>query len=417
MSYDYQSQKETFKIVSRLTSGRFKTEENLLKALIRDVVAEEKFDIIGGRLWKLDAVDKSYSLKYQVGKIKQIEIGYSLKIQDQPILDKLHKERTLLNYETDEYLQQKGIKLYSVIGVGEIVRSGGGRYYEYVIGFNAEEILQTFYDTLNIIAGVATMALKTLAVKKEQKKIRRDLIRASEIQNGLLPEHKTTFMDYDIYGVCRPDQSVGGDYFDFIRNADDLDERLGIVITDAAGHGLPAAIQSLFVSGAVKMAMSFSTRISHLFHRLNRLIFDTLFYERFVTMFYCELTKTSNRLGLYASAGHTPAILYSPSKDRFEYLNPTGGFLGVIKDQRYQVENFIMRPGDVLLIYTDGIDEAQDSDGVRFGNERLEVLINSNADRTAEHIALKILEAVEKFADEDVHSDDKTLVVVKRKPE
>jgi sigma-B regulation protein RsbU (phosphoserine phosphatase) len=408
------NQREIYKLVEKITTGNFDNEIDFLKHLVCEIVNNEQFEIIGGRIWEANISDNTYILRFQHGNVQKIPDNYAVKIEDQPILRELAEKRTTLNREIDPLLIEKGIVIYSVTGVGEIIKTQKGKFFKYVLGFNANEILQSFYEVLSVISSFATITIRSLSSQEQQKKFQRDISKASEIQRSLLPEHYLEFQDYKIYGVCIPDSEVGGDYFDYLKSNDDEEERIGIVISDAASKGLPAAIQALFVSGAMRMAQAFTPKISTLFSRLNTLIYETFPYERFVTLFYCELTLTSNRLVLYANAGHCAPIYYRRDKDSHEFLEPTGGLLGIVKNQKFNVENIIMRPGDILAIYTDGISEAIDANGNFFGEERLVQLIRKYKDIDAKSIALHIIEEVQKFATGKEYTDDRTLVVIKR---
>ena len=415
--YDTLNQRDVYKLVERITEGVFTNELDFLKVLIQEVVEHEEFKIIGGRLWGLDGENKVYRLLYQFGNLQKIPDDHTLKIIEQPILRELHEKRTTLNYEDDPVLKESGIVVYSITGVGEIFKYPDGKYFKYILAFNAPEILQSFYETLSIISSVATVTIRGLSMEVEQKRMSRDLIKASEIQRNLLPEHYVEFHDYKIYGVCIPDSDIGGDYFDYLMNADDEEERIGIVVSDAASKGLPAAIQALFVSGAIRMAQAFNPKISTLFSRLNTLIYDAFPYERFVTLFYCELSLTSNRLVVYANAGHCSPIYYRREKDSVTMLEPTGGLLGIVRNQKFSVENIIMRPGDLMVLYTDGITEAHNKLNVFYGEERLIQKIREYRDLPPKEIAMLIIVDVQKFSVGSEYTDDRTLIVVKRDEE
>lgn len=408
------SQRDTYKIVERFASGKFKSELTFLKALVNELVEHNEFEISGGRIWELNPTEKCYVLRYQTGDLDKIPNGYKLAIADYPVLNDLIHTRTSLHKETDDFLINKGITIYSVTAVGEIIKIGSNQYYKYVLGFNAEHILQSFFEILSVVSSVASVKLRDLNYIEEQKKIRRDIIKASEIQRNLLPQHFLSFHDFEIFGVCIPDSDVGGDYFDYLKNMNDEEERIGIVISDAASKGLPAAIQSLFVSGAIRMGQSFSPKVSALISRLNTLIYDTFPYERFVTLFYCELTLSSNRLVLYANAGHCAPIHYRSEVDDFRFLQPTGGLLGIIRNQTFNVENIRLKPNDILVLYTDGISEAMDKSGSLYGEKRICDLIKLHKDRSAREIAYLIIEDSQIFSAESEYSDDKTIVVIKR---
>lgn len=417
MHPSYTHQRDTFKLVEKLASKDFPNPIALLKSLVKDIVSYKEFEITGGRIWELDPSNKTYNLIYQVGNVKKIPTGYSIPINEHPILSKLVKQGTVLNTETDKLLRKKGITTYSLTGVGEIVKVKSQRYYKYALGFNAPEILQSFYETLNIINSVANIALKNLSTLTKQKKIQKDILKASEIQNSLLPDNQYNFHDYNLYGKCKPTSFVGGDYFDYIYHSIEEEERLIVLVSDAATHGLPAAIQSLFLSGAIRLGSMFSLTMSKFLNKLNTLVFEKFPYERFVTLFYCQLTLSSNRLVLYSNAGHCPPIHYRPSTDTFQTLDSTGGFLGLMENQKFGVENIRMHKDDILLLYTDGITEARNIEDELFGEERLKEIIKINHGSSPKAITKKIFDAVNKFTKNSNFEDDQTVVVIKRDKE
>ena len=414
MYSNYIQQRQNFKLVEKIVSGNFKTELDLLTSLVKELVDTKDFEINGGRIWELNPDNKSYTLKFQYGNVEKIPDEYTILIADQPALSELIKKRVVLKKETDTLLQEKGIQLYSMTGLGQIRKTPAGKFYHWVLAFNASEIKQSFFDELNIISSVTSAALRNLSSLIESEKIRKDIVTASEIQRNLLPDHHYKFHDFDIFGVCIPDSEVGGDYFDFIESTEKEEEKLSIIISDAASKGLPAAIQALFVSGAIKMGMGFAPRMSELISRLNTLVYNAFPYERFVTLFYCELTLSRNRLVLYCNAGHSEPIHYRPNTDEFTLLEPTGGLLGIMQEQKFSVENKTMQVGDVLVLYTDGITEALNTKRELFGAERLKQLIKKYHKKSSKEIAYYILEEVTKFTANSEYSDDRTLVVVKR---
>jgi sigma-B regulation protein RsbU (phosphoserine phosphatase) len=304
--------------------------------------------------------------------------------------------------------------MYAVAGVGSVLKIQNSSCYQYILGFHAPKFRTKFIDTVGIISSSVTLHLWQIENRRSQIEITKELNKASEIQRGLLPENQISFQGYDIYGVSEPAHIVGGDYFDYVKPAAGYEERLGIIVSDAASKGLSAAVQALFVSGAIRMAMGFHTKISSLVARLNTLIHATFPYERFVTMFYCELLSSENGLVLYANAGHFPPIHYSFESQVFSDLQPTGGILGVIPGQHFQVENINMRIGDVLVISTDGITEAQNSDGEFIRDEQIKDVIRNSVDKSAREIAETLLRETEVFSQGSTYSDDKTLVVIKR---
>lgn len=415
-SEGFNNQRRTYRLVEKLVSGRYKNPITLLKRLVKDIVNLDDFEITGGRVWELIPDDMAYELRMQYGNVQRIPEKYRIYIQDQPFLADLVYEKTLLKQESDSVLKSKGIDLYSVTGVGPIIKTRGGRFYRYLLGFNAPEIKQSFAETLTIISSVANIAIKNIFEASERKKIRYDLGEAAKIQRNLFPEHQKIFYDFDIFGVCVPHSEVGGDYFDYLSGSDSEDERLGIVVSDASSKGMPAAIQALFVSGAIRMGMSYSTRMSDLISRLNKLLVKTFSNERFVSLFYCELTLSLNRLVLYVNAGHPSPIHYRPEHDRVSRLEPTGSLLGILPKQKFRVENIRMHVGDILVIFTDGVIEAMDLNHNMYGEKRLIEIIRRNKNASAKELTYIILDDVYKYQSNTENGDDKTIVVVKRAP-
>jgi len=416
----YHDQKKIYDILDELSAKEYESEAELLKSAIQRVVDSSIFSITDGRFWILDTQQEEYKLHFQYGKNSDLPKDYAISINDSGAsssLLELSKRRSIIRKETDQKLIESGIEHYSLTGVGPTVKLKSKDYFIYVLGFNGDYLSSAFYDTISIISRVISISLRHLEDGREINKKNKDLAQAAKIQENLFPEHQKYFLDYDIYGLCIPDSDVGGDYFDYITSKDRLgDEHMGIVISDASSKGLPAAVQSLFVSGALKMGMAFSSRISNTMVQLNNLIHDAFPYERFVTMVYIELTKSSNRLLLYANAGHCPPIRYKIATDEIKLLHPTGGLLGVMADQKFDVDNTRMNEGDVLILYTDGISEAMDQNGNQFGLDRLSNLVKEHHNKTAKQICLQIINEVNSFSSDDSYIDDRTLIVVKRKP-
>ncbi len=409
-----QAQKRIYKLVEEIASQKFLDERTFLQNLVQQVVDSPEFQIVGGRIWELMPNDKTYRLLFQYGNVNKIPDNYIMNIDEQPILKELHIEKTKLQEETDEILKESGIFIYSATGVGEIVRTKWGRFYEYVLGFNAPEILQSFYDTLSIISTIASSRLHDFRLIQSHEKIREDVARAAEIQRNLLPDHSINFSDFEIYGICVPDSDVGGDFFDYIPSLETEENRLAVVIGDASSKGLTAAIQALFVSGALSMAHKFTPQISSLMYHLNNLVYETFPLERFLTTFYCEISESSNRLVLYANAGHTEPLYYRRESEKFKLLPSTGGILGLVPNQKFNIENIRMKVGDILVLLTDGVLESQNEKDEFFGYDRLKGLIQKYRDYSSKEIAMHILEEVQTFSARSKFNDDRTLIIIKR---
>ena len=405
--------RKLYRTIENLAAKSTANVEELLVSVIHAIIHYEDIKIKGGRLWKLNPKTNSYILVHQEGDIEKIRSDYQLKMKDNPMLLDLHKVRTFLAKETDLYLRKRGIVKYSATGVGDKVKVHGKSLYKYLLAFNTDNIDESFADTLNVISVSLTNVLKSRKIEQKAKQMERDLDKASEIQKSILPSHEIKFHHYDIYGVSLPDQIVGGDFFDYLQT-EDGEDRIGVVIGDAASKGLAAASQALYVSGALHMGFGFQTKMSTLISKINKLLNHVFQESNFVTLFYCELTNDKNGICIYTNAGHNNPILYRQETNSFESLETTGQILGPFPNNSYKTENILIHPGNVLLLYTDGVTEARNETGEMFEEHRLKNILRNHHTESPRKISQIILDELLNFEKPNPHSDDKTLVVIKR---
>jgi sigma-B regulation protein RsbU (phosphoserine phosphatase) len=407
------NQRRLYKTIESFVSHDFKSDAQLLKHVVNEIVKNENINIRGGRIWQYNPSDESYKLIHQIGIIDRIEAGYVLKVDDYPIFIQVGMHRSMLARETDRYLRKKGIVKYSATGVGERIACKRGLVYQYVLAFNSDELDQGLLGELNIISLAVTARLKGKQIEQKARLLERDIDKAREIQQSILPEPSLQFHNYELYGHSIPDRVVGGDFFDYLF-ADSERDRLSVVLGDAASKGFRAAAQALYVAGALRMGILYHTKISSLMARINSLVHSTFSEEQFVSMFYMELADDQKGLVLYSNAGHNNPLLYHARERRVEMLEATGQILGPFPGGRYRVENTHMALGDILVVYSDGITEATDTQGELYGERRLAELVEQLAEESAETICRKIVEDVQEYSQGSEDTDDMTVVVVKR---
>jgi len=407
------NQVKLYKLVETIASRKFSSEEELLKTVLDQIVENENVQFTGGRIWKLDEEKKSYSILYQTGHFKKLKPDFQIKINEYPIFDLIAKERTILGDETLETLRSKGIFKYSASGVGSKIKIDGKRYYEYLIALNSTEIDEQLRIHLNIIATALTSQIKQHRYSESASNLKADIDSARQLQKSILPEHELRFNDYELYGITNPAQIVGGDFFDYLEEGEE-NERLGIVIGDAASKGVGAAAEAMYISGAIRMASSFEIKITSLMRRMNQLVNKIFEDDKFATLFYGELSVHRKGLFLYANAGHNPPLFYKADKDKVEILTSTGPLLGPAPNAQYYVESINFSPGDVLLLFSDGVTDTTDSKFNHYGDERLLKIFTSINKLSAKEIVLNILDDVVKYSHNSSYSDDKTLVAIKK---
>ena len=249
---------------------------------------------------------------------------------------------------------------------------------------------------------------------REHEKTQRSLALARTIQQNLLPQQAPKLSRFDIVGCCRYCDETGGDYFDFIPLRDNEKEQLGIVLGDVTGHGVGAALLMASARGILRNASGhFNGNLPALMAEFNNQLSEATGDDKFITLFYGVLDDEKQSL-FWASGGHDPAIWYHQKEDTFEELPNTGALMGFLKDMTYeQAGPIVFEMGDILIVGTDGIWEAQNPAGQFYGKDKLRDLIKRHAKNSANHIASSIISSVGLFTAPDRPTDDVTLIVVK----
>ena len=242
--------------------------------------------------------------------------------------------------------------------------------------------------------------------------MRRSLSLAREVQQGLLPKKAPVVPNLDIAGKSIYCDETGGDYFDYIFLNHGEDARLAAVIADVSGHGVSAALLMTSVRALLRARAMNSGGPAEILSHLNRQITrDTEETGQFVTLFYLEVSPRSRSLG-WARAGHDPAYFYRAADDKFELLDAPGTALGIRADSIYSGKTGQARPGDIILLTTDGIFETRRVNDM-FGRERFMDIVRANHRSSAAGLRDVILGEVTDFRGSNLQEDDVTLVVFK----
>jgi len=233
-----------------------------------------------------------------------------------------------------------------------------------------------------------------------------EIAEALRIQKGFLPQQIPQIAGYRIAAAWQPARVVAGDYYDVL---DFGDGRAGICIADVAGKGMPAAMLMSNLQAAVRGLASPNISPDRLCERLNALVCRNIASDRFITLFYAQLDGPARRLR-YANAGHNLPIVvhHDGSCHRPE---AEGGVLGVFELQMYNMGVQDLASGDRVVLFTDGVTEACDSNEEEFGEKRLLQVLQQNARAAADELQGVILEAAQKHCSGN-WSDDATLIVI-----
>jgi len=242
----------------------------------------------------------------------------------------------------------------------------------------------------------------------EKKRLEGQLEVARQVQLELLPAKDPQLEGYDISAYNFPTEEVSGDYYDWVRIYDD---QIGLVIADVSGKGVPAALLMAFLRASLRAAthIGYSPHIS--MAKVNYLLWESIERNQFVTAFYGILDVTNKTL-TYTNAGHNPPILLKQNGD-VSFMNRGSVPLGMFRDTRYHDYYLTTEPGDLLLLYTDGVTEAQNEKEEEYGRDRLAQAVRSNHELGARDLITALHTEVVDWTGGRGATDDVTFFVIK----
>ncbi|MFZ1700546.1 MAG: GAF domain-containing SpoIIE family protein phosphatase [Pyrinomonadaceae bacterium] len=242
----------------------------------------------------------------------------------------------------------------------------------------------------------------------EKKRIQAQLEIAREVQLELLPSEDPTVEGFDISGYVFPTEEVSGDYYDWVKVFND---QIGIIVADAVGKGIPAALLMSFLRASLRSCVQIGYAPHIAFAKVNTLLYDSIEDNKFITAIYGILDST-NRTFVFSNAGHNPPLLITPDGE-YRYVEYGDLALGMFDDQHYH-QHFIRFPaGQVMVIYTDGITEAVNPSGDEYGQERLAKSVLNCIHLPAKKMVDHIRKDLADFAESKFLDDDGTLFIVK----
>ncbi len=273
--------------------------------------------------------------------------------------------------------------------------------------FNDEDL-----SLLTVMANIAAVRLENARlaeIEHAERIMQRDLTQAAEIQRGILPEKAPERPGLDLAGFNAPCRTVGGDYYGFVSYPGG---RVGLALGDVSGKGMSAALMVMAFEARLRVLAEDEDSAADVVARLNKITCENCPSNRFITFFFGILDPATGHLG-YANAGHNPPMIVR-SSGAVELLPGGGPVLGIVPVAPYKQEKARLAPGDLLVIYSDGITEATNTTEEEFGEERLAEVLRSRREEPAAAIVDAVTESLQQFTAGAPQADDITLVVAKR---
>ena len=235
----------------------------------------------------------------------------------------------------------------------------------------------------------------------------RDLVMAHEIMARLIPQKSPRIPGFEVASINIPAKIVGGDLLDYIVLPDD---HFGFLVADASGNGVPSALLMTGFRALFRGLIKIDINIRSVFRNANQQLVESTAAHQFVSAFYAALDATTGRL-IYVNGGHVPPLLLRVGQPERK-LDMGGPVLGVLAAASYHEDSVVLRPGDVLIFYSDGLSEAESPAGEAFGEEKIIQTVEKNRDQPAEVICAALRDESEEFVGSN-RRDDLTICVLK----
>jgi sigma-B regulation protein RsbU (phosphoserine phosphatase) len=304
-----------------------------------------------------------------------------------------------------------GALVIALTGVIRLFRGFGAVDVPFGVPFVQVALLVPVWadGTLALIVSLCLVNLLVLLEVADRLSLKGELEVARGIQLAMLPSGTYRVADIEICGVTRPANTVGGDFYDVLPLADG---RIIVTLGDVAGKGSPAALLMALLLAVLRTLVDEELDAPALVERLNVQICRHSPSSRFITLFYAVYDPATGAC-VYVNAGQNPPLLRR-ANGRFERLGGTGVALGMFEHSTFGAVNTTVEPGDMLVLYSDGITEAEDPAGQPFEESGLELVIERHAHSSAAEVSADVLVAVEQHAKQPRFTDDLTILVLKR---
>lgn len=274
-------------------------------------------------------------------------------------------------------------------------------------------------DDLELMTGItnqAALALENARLHEEtlkHQKLERELEIARDIQEQLLPANYPAIPGLDVAALCEPARQVGGDYYDFFEVGDG---RTALVLGDASGKGVPAAISVAMVRTAIRSRVRTQTDVDlgQMVAGLNSAFCHDRLRDNYITLCIMLYDPAQSTI-TYTNAGNVPPLLLRASGE-VQTLTAGGPLLAALEDATYEAEVVTLHPGDVVLVYSDGLTDTHNLRGEMFGPERLKKAMRHARELSARRISDYLMDSIARFRETREPFDDLTLVVAKAMP-
>ncbi|MGL4393589.1 MAG: PP2C family protein-serine/threonine phosphatase, partial [Fusobacteriaceae bacterium] len=276
-----------------------------------------------------------------------------------------------------------------------------------------DKLINIDEETISALVIQTSIAINNAQIYSDllvKERMSSELELASKIQKKIIPQELKTIFGLDIANYFEPAKEIGGDYYDYFVHEKEL---LYVTMADVSGKGVPAAFLMALARSILRTISTIRSLNPHQnLNALNKIIFDDISEDMFITMMHCRFDYKTKILS-YSNAGHHPIIIYRAKEDKIELHSVKGVAIGFIERYKYGEDEIKLDEGDIVLLYTDGVIEAENHEKKLFGVEKLKQIIYENKNSSSEIIKEKILKSISEFTEKKIQDDDITFVILK----
>jgi sigma-B regulation protein RsbU (phosphoserine phosphatase) len=337
--------------------------------------------------------------------------GWAVQFRQSLIIDDVHNDPRFLGELTEEYeFKSKNMICVplinhkdQIIGALQAINKLQGN------GFTSDDL--PLFQTLANHAAIAIENTLLQQQRLEKEVLDKELDVARKIQSGFWPKNIPEIENYQVTGYSRAAKSVGGDYFDYFEIPNS--ENWGFTVADVSGKGVPASLLMATMRASLRSHVENSHSVVKSMNLVNKIIFEDSPIDKFITAVYGVL-DTEKHTFRYVNAGHNNPYLVCPEKKEITPLETSGVMLGIINPIDFEEHVIEIKPGQKLVIFSDGIPEAQNVDDDFFSDEAFEEWLCEHSDLGASQMMVKLLDTIHRFCEGANQSDDITLIIVER---
>lgn len=267
------------------------------------------------------------------------------------------------------------------------------------------------FQTMANQAAIAIENAKLQQERIEKELMDKELELARTIQSGFWPKEVPDIPNYRIAGCSKPAKSVGGDYYDYIPIPET--KRWGFTVADVTGKGVPASLLMATMRASLRSHVENSHNVSDSIKKVNKLIFEDSPMDKFITALYGEL-DTETHTFRYVNAGHNNPYLLNTENHTLTKLNVGGVMLGIMDPVEFKEDSVSINAGEKLVLFSDGIPEAQNGKGEFFSDEAFEEWILEHKSLSPSQMMMNLLKTIENFSKGKSQSDDITIIIIER---